>query len=71
MAEAAAPAEPEAVVEEAPADVAEIPAEPEAVVEEAPVAEGMRELLDWLRTQEATDSVESAAAELERRGLTR
>ena len=33
--------------------------------------DGMRELLDWLRTQEATDSVESAAAELERRGLTR
>ena len=38
---------------------------------EVSLEDGMRELLDWLRTQEATDSVESAAAELERRGLTR
>ena len=31
----------------------------------------MRQQLDWLRTREATDSVESAADELERRGLVR
>lgn len=33
--------------------------------------EGMRELLAWLRTQKATDQVERAASELERRGLAR
>lgn len=38
---------------------------------EVSLEDGMRELLDWLRTQEAEDSVEKAAAELEARGLTR
>jgi dTDP-L-rhamnose 4-epimerase len=33
--------------------------------------EGMRELLDWLRSQKARDRVEQAARELEARGLTR
>jgi dTDP-L-rhamnose 4-epimerase len=33
--------------------------------------EGMRELLAWLRTQEAVDTVDAAARELEKRGLTR
>lgn len=33
--------------------------------------EGMRELLEWLRSQEADDRVEEAARELEKRGLTR
>jgi dTDP-L-rhamnose 4-epimerase len=36
-----------------------------------PLEEGLRELLAWLRTQKAADHVESAARELERRGLTR
>jgi dTDP-L-rhamnose 4-epimerase len=33
--------------------------------------DGMGELVDWVREQEAIDSVDSARAELERRGLTR
>ena len=38
---------------------------------EVTLEDGMRELLDWLRTQEAQDNVEAAAEELARRGLTR
>jgi dTDP-L-rhamnose 4-epimerase len=35
------------------------------------LAEGMRELLDWLREQPAADHVDQAARELAERGLTR
>jgi dTDP-L-rhamnose 4-epimerase len=34
-------------------------------------ADGLRELLGWLRGQSAEDAVEAAATELARRGLTR
>ena len=33
--------------------------------------EGMRDLLGWLRTQQADDRVDEAARELAERGLTR
>jgi dTDP-L-rhamnose 4-epimerase len=33
--------------------------------------EGMRELLRWVATQQATDSVDTAAGQLEAAGLTR
>jgi dTDP-L-rhamnose 4-epimerase len=36
-----------------------------------PLADGMRELLDWLRRQAPEDRVEQAARELAERGLTR
>ncbi|MFQ5533014.1 MAG: nucleoside-diphosphate-sugar epimerase, partial [Candidatus Methylomirabilales bacterium] len=35
------------------------------------VEDGVRELLDWLRTQHADDRVDQATRELEERGLTR
>ena len=34
-------------------------------------ADGMRELLGWVATQQATDSVDAAAGQLEAAGLTR
>ncbi len=34
-------------------------------------ADGMQELLAWVATQQATDTVDSAASELEAAGLTR
>lgn len=37
---------------------------------EASFEEGIAELVEWLRQQEAHDGTEHAAAELERRGLT-
>ena len=33
--------------------------------------DGMRELTDWVRRQDAQDRVDAAASELEKRGLTR
>ena len=40
-------------------------------VPQVALADGMRDLLGWLRTQRADDRVEEAARELARRGLTR